>query len=78
MKDDIDKAMKCGEIMLPVFADFSEAFDIIDSIFLYKSYTNYIFLTHFYTYFGLFIKQTLFVQTDSSYSSILYLNFRVP
>ena len=35
MKDDIDKAMKCGEIILPVFADFSEAFDIIDSIFLY-------------------------------------------
>lgn len=78
MKDDIDKAMKCGEIILPVFADFSEAFDSINSIFLYKSYTNYIFLKHFYTYFGLFIKQSLIIQTDSSYSSILYLNFRVP
>ena len=73
MKDDIDKAMKCGEIMLPVFADFLKL--LILSI---QYYTNYIFLKHFYTYFGLFIKQTLFVQTDSSYSFILYLNFRVP
>ena len=47
MKDDIDKAMKCGEIMLPVFADFSEALDIINSI-LHKRHFSKTFLYLFW------------------------------
>ena len=79
MKDNIEKAMKCGQIMLSVFVDFSKVFDIVGFNILVQKLHKLHFLKAFlYVIWDYLINRTHFVQIDSSYSFILYSNFGVP
>ena len=52
MKDNIEKAMKCGQIMLSVFVDFSKVFDIVGfNILVQKLHKLHSFKTFFYFVF---------------------------
>ena len=78
MKDNIDKAMKSGEITLSVFVDFSKAFNTIDlNILIQKLHNLPLSETFLYLYLDYLSNRTQFVQIGSSYYFVLHSNLVV-
>ena len=79
LRDDIEYAMKSGEVTLAVFVDFSKAFDIIDyNILIHKFHSLHFSKNILYLILNCISNWSHFVLIDSCCSNLLYSKFGVP
>ena len=79
LRDNIERAMKSGEVTLAAFADISKALDTIDFNILIRKLHSLPFSKIFlYLIINYFSSRSDFVQKDSRCSNLLYSKFIVP
>ena len=75
LRDDIERAMKSGEVTFAVFVDFSKAFDTINNVLIHKLHSLYFSKNLLYLILNYLSNRSHFIQKGLRCSNLLYSKF---